>query len=75
VIKFIEQEGYELINTFETTFVEFNKKFNYTPWIDLSKLSSYSMKELQEICDLHDIRVEIKNKKKDIIQLIKERFD
>lgn len=75
VIKFIEQKGYELVNTSETNFVDFNKKFHYKPWIDLSKLSSYSIKELREICDLHNIPVgAIKNKKADLIQLIKERF-
>ena len=75
MIKFIEQKGYELVNTSETNFVDFNKKFHYKPWIDLSKLSSYSIKELREICDLHNIPVgAIKNKKADLIQLIKERF-
>jgi hypothetical protein len=75
VIKFIEQKGYELVNTTETNFVDFNKRFHYKPWIDLSKLSSYSIKELREICDLHNIPVgAIKNKKVDLIQLIKEKF-
>lgn len=76
VIKYIEEKGYELMNTSESTFIEFNKKFQYKPWIDINKLSSYSIKELREICNIHNIQVgAIKNKKTDIIELIKAKFE
>lgn len=74
VIRFIEQNGYELMNTAsEKTFEMFNNKFNCKPSVDISKLTSRSIKELRQICDLYKIHVgAIENKKADIIRIIKE---
>ena len=75
VIKFIKDKGYELMHTTEDTFIEFNKTHKFKPWVDVSKLSGNSMKELKDICVEHGIQIgPIKNKKADIIQMIKDKI-
>lgn len=75
VIKFIKDRGYELMHATEATFIEFNKTHKFKPWVDISKLSNNSMKELKDICVDHGIQIgPIKNKKADIIQMIKDKI-
>ena len=63
---------YELVDTNDKDFKTFNAKFEYKKWIDVNKLSSKKMSELMDICNEHNIQLQPKMKKINIIERIKE---